>query len=122
MSDKENKSKELERIMSNCYGTENYYTNQFLHFKYTDGVDTFCKTAGAYWLLDIVESIIRDKPSYFDDFVVIKLTVQDNCKGLITFEDSENVFYKQDIPFTDCPKGEWLFYYDNNVFFWNGEY
>ena len=47
MSDKENKSKELERIMSNCYGTENYYTNQFLHFKYTDGVDTFCKTAGA---------------------------------------------------------------------------
>lgn len=122
MTEKDKRSYELERTMANCYGTENYYTDRHLDFKYTDGVKTFCETAMAYWLLDLVNSVVKTKPAMNEDLIVITLTVKDNHKATITFEDSENIIYKQIIPFTDCPKGKWLFYYENNVFFWNGEY
>lgn len=117
----ERKLKLIEKLMF-CRGTENYYTNPHLAFQYTDGVKTFCETAMAYWLLDLVNSVVKTKPAMNEDLIVITLTVKDNHKATITFEDSENIIYKQIIPFTDCPKGKWLFYYENNVFFWNGEY
>ena len=122
MLDTDNKTKMLERTMANCYGTENYYVARHLAFKYTDGVKTFCETAAAYWLLDLVNSIVITKPSMNNDLIVITLIVNDNHRATITFEDSEKVIHKQDIPYTDCPSGEWKFFYDNNVFFWNGEY
>ena len=50
---KQNRSDALIQIMANCYGTENYYTSNYLHFNYTDGVKTFCDKASAFWLLDI---------------------------------------------------------------------
>ena len=114
----------LENIMSYCYGTENYYTNDYIHFKYTDGIKTFCKTAQAYWFLDVVESVLKYKPEYSKDLVAIKLSVQDNREAVITFEDSKKNIYKQDIPYTDCPNGEWVFYYEpeSKVLMWNGEY
>lgn len=122
MLDIDNKTKILEQAMANCYGTENYYVAGHLAFKYTDGVKTFCETAAVYWLLDLVNSIVITKPSMDNDLIVITLTVNDNHQATITFEDSEKVIHKQDIPYTDCPSGEWKFFYDNNVFFWNGEY
>ena len=122
MLDTDNKTRILERTMANCYGTENYYVARYLAFKYTDGVKTFCETAAVYWLLDLVNSIVITKPSMNNDLIVITLIVNDNHEATITFEDSQKVIHKQDIPYTDCPKGEWKFFYDNNVFFWNGEY
>ena len=108
--------------MTHCYGTENYYTNQHLDFKYTDGVKAFCENAMAYWLLDIVESIVKTKPAMADDLIVITLTVKKDHTAKITFKDSYTTIHTQDIPYTDCPMGEWRFYYQNEVFFWNGEY
>ena len=122
MLDTDDKTKILEQAMANCYGTENYYVAGQLAFKYTDGVKTFCETAMAYWLLDLVNSIVITKPSMNNDLIVITLIVNDNHEATITFEDSEKVIHKQDLPYTDCPSGEWKFFYDNNVFFWNGEY
>ena len=116
------KSTELENIMSYCYGTENYYKNNLYTFNYTDGVKTFCEKADAYWLLDIVASISRHYKQMHEDFIIIDLIVGEDNKATITFEDTKGIFFKQDIPFTDCPKGLWKFYFDNNVFFWNGEY
>ncbi len=115
-------TKELEQIMANCYGTENYYTNQFLHFKYTDGVKVFCEKVGAYWLLDLVESILRIKAELHSDLIGITLRVKDENKAKLTFKKGTKLIYKQDIPFTDCPKGKWKFFYQGNVFFWNMEY
>ena len=115
-------AQELEQIMAHCYGTENYYTNQFLHFKYTDGVKVFCEKVGAYWLLDLVESILKIKAELHSDLIGITLRVKDQNKAKLTFKKGTKLIYKQDIPFTDCPKGKWKFFYHGNVFFWNGEY
>ena len=112
----------LNEAMYFCTGTENYYTNQFLHFKYTDGVKIFCEKAGAYWLLDLVESILRIKAELHNDLIGITLRVKDENKAKITFKKGTKLIYKQDIPFTDCPKGKWKFFYQGNVFFWNMEY
>ena len=116
------KSTELENIMSYCYGTENYYKIPQYSFNYTDGVKTFCEKADAYWLLDIVASISRHYKQMHEDFIIIDLIVGEDNKATITFEDTKGIFFKQEIPFTDCSKGLWKFYFDNNVFFWNGEY
>ena len=116
------KSTELENIMSYYYGTENYYKNNLYTFNYTDGIKTFCENADAYWLLDIIESVCRTHKEIHNDFILIELLVSKDNKATITFEDAKRVFYKQSIPFTDCPEGNWKFYFDNNVFFWHGEY
>ena len=116
------KSNELQQIMSYCYGTEHYYKIPTYSFKYTDGIKTFCEKAGAYWLLDIVESVCRTHKEIHNDFILIELSVNKDNQATITFEDTKGIFFKQNIPFTDCPEGTWRFYFDNNVFFWNGEY
>ena len=116
------KSNELQQIMSYCYGTENYYKIPQYSFKYTDGVKTFCEKADAYWLLDIIESVCRTHKEIHNDFILIELSVCKDNRATITFEDSKTTFFKQEILFTDCPQGTWRFYFDNNVFFWNGEY
>ena len=116
------KSYTLSNLMSYCYGTEHYYTNPIYSFKYTDGAKTFCEKADAYWLLDIVASISRHYKQMHEDFIIIDLIVGEDNKATITFEDTKGIFFKQEIPFTDCPQGLWRFYFDNNVFFWNGEY
>ena len=102
--------------------TEHYYKIPTYSFKYTDGIKTFCEKADAYWLLDIIASISRHYKQMHEDFIIIDLIVDEDNKATITFEDTKGIFFKQEIPFTDCPEGTWRFYFDNNVFFWNGEY
>ena len=116
------RSDNLNAIMANCYGTENYYTNNYLHFNYTDGVMTFCDKASAFWLLDVVQSVYGQYKQMKEDLISIILMVSDDKTAMITFTDSKGEFYEQRIPYTDCPMGEWKFYFENNVFFWNGEY
>ena len=116
------KSSDLSNLMSYCYGTEHYYTNPIYSFKYTDGIKIFCENAQSYWLLDIVNSVCRFYKRMHQDLIIIKLIVNQDNKASITFEDTLGIFFSQIIPFTDCPKGEWMFYFNDNVFFWNGEY
>ena len=117
-----NNDKNLSTIMQNYYGTENYYTNDYLAFNYTDGVKAFCENAMAYWILDIVNSVVRTEKKMSEDLITIKLIVRKDSTATISFKDYEGTIYKQEIPFTDCPVGEWRFFYENGVFFWNGEY
>lgn len=51
---------ELEEIMAQCYGTENYYREFLLSYLYTDGVKTFAMNAGggAFWFLQEVNGMI----------------------------------------------------------------
>ena len=116
------KSPDLSNLMSYCYGTEHYYTNPIHSFKYTDGVKTFCENAQSYWLLDIVNSVCRFYKRMHQDLIIIKLEVNKDNKASISFEDTYGIFFSQIVPFTDCPEGTWMFYFNDNVFFWNGEY
>ena len=116
------KSSDLSNLMSYCYGTEHYYTNPIHSFKYTDGVKIFCENAQSYWLLDIVNSVCRFYKRMHQDLIIIKLEVNKDNKASITFEDTYGIFFSQIVPFTDCPEGTWMFYFNDNVFFWNGEY
>ena len=116
------KSSDLSNLMSYCYGTEHYYTNPIHSFKYTDGVKTFCENAQSYWLLDIVNSVCRFYKRMHQDLIIIKLEVNKDNKASISFEDTYGIFFSQIVPFTDCPEGTWMFYFNDNVFFWHGEY
>ena len=116
------KSSDLSNLMSHCYGTEHYYTNPIHSFKYTDGVKIFCENAQSYWLLDIVNSVCRFYKRMHQDLIIIKLEVNKDNKASISFEDTYGIFFSQIVPFTDCPEGTWMFYFNDNVFFWNGEY
>lgn len=115
-------SSDLSNLMSYCYGTEHYYTNPIHSFKYTDGVKIFCENAQSYWLLDIVNSVCRFYKRMHQDLIIIKLEVNKDNKASISFEDTYGIFFSQIVPFTDCPEGTWMFYFNDNVFFWNGEY
>ena len=116
------KSYTLSNLMSYCYGTEHYYTNPIHSFKYTDGVKIFCENAQSYWLLDIVNSVCRFYKRMHQDLIIVKLEVNKDNKASISFEDTYGIFFSQIVPFTDCPEGTWMFYFNDNVFFWNGEY
>ena len=107
---KQNRSDALIQIMGNCYGTENYYTNNYISFKYTDGIKTFCEKGEAYWLLNIIQGIYIQYPQMREDLIQITLMVYENNTATITFTDSKRDFYRQRIPYTDCPMGEWVFY------------
>ena len=118
-------STKLKNEMSYYYGTENYYCDKAYYFKFTDGVKAFCEKAGAYWLLDLINSLFFErkyKAKMNADFISIDLKVDENDSAVISFKDSNGVFYEQGIPFTDCPMGNWKFYYDSGVLMWNGEY
>ena len=117
----EKKLKLIEKLMF-CRGTDNYYTNPHLSFEYTEGVKIFCDIAEAYWLLDIVNSVVKTKPEINEGLSAVKLKVKNDNTAVITFKDGIKILYKQKIPYTDCPKGEWRFFYQNNVFFWHDEY
>ena len=122
MSNSEDKQLKLIEKLMFCTGTEHYYTNKNLAFEYTDGVKIFCNIAEAYWLLDIVNSVIKTKPEMNNGLINIILQVKKDRTAKITFRERVKFIYEQKIPFTDCPCGVWKFYFRDGVFFWNREY
>lgn len=121
-----NKTAELQNIMAQCYGTEQYYREMLLSYLYTDGVKTFAMNAGngAFWFLQEVNGMIVDNKirQSGDDLTTIHLKVKDS-KADIIMENNDNKYTKH-IGYTDCPDGDWAFYYftSSNVLIWNGEY
>lgn len=111
-------SLELQNYMGNFYGTEHWYRYMgFSKFLYTDGVKAFAENAEAYWFIDECFGLVAKLPN---DLYSIKLTVKDE-KATIVVKGEKEVARKN-IPHTDCPEGEWLFYFTDNVLLWNGEY
>lgn len=112
---------DLENAMAYCTGTEKYYRYLgFSKFLYTDGVKTFAEKAGAYWFIDLVFAELLKMQNLF---LAIHLDVKDE-KAVVKFKDCDDVVKTKNIPFTDCPEGNWLFFFDKraNVLLWNGEY
>lgn len=117
--------KELEFIMRQCTGTENYYKSH-LSYLTTDGVMIFAREAEAYWLLadiNVYKDIaIKENPQ--EDMFSVCLKVEDGKADLIFKDRNNTVRYAKHYVATDCPEGEWLFYYftEEKLLIWNGEY
>ena len=120
------KTAELQNIMAQCYGTEQYYREMLLSYLYTDGVKTFAMNAGegAFWFLQEVNGMIVDNKirQSSDDLTSIHLKVKDDKADIIMENDGKT--FKKHINYTDCPEGDWAFYYStsSNVLMWRDEY
>lgn len=71
----------------------------------TDGALYLANEAGAFWLMDIIASYIKDVEKACDGFAVAKLVVNDDESALFTLTDGNNdkPLRKQNIGFTDFP-------------------
>lgn len=108
--------------LSGYTGTENWYRHHFVRdVTYTDGVKAFAELAGAWWFVD--DSIIEYAPLMRQHgFLTITLNVSDT-KAKITVDDgNDNVLATRNIPFTDCPAGQYRFYFTDNVLLLPSEY
>lgn len=108
-----------EQLLSNLSmftGTEDYHAFSALFRKVvlTDGAYYLAETAGAFWLMDIIGSVYTAHPEhkkFWDEgFAVWTLKVE-GSKGVVTADDGNgNIFYTQDIPFTNFPLSEITLY------------
>jgi hypothetical protein len=104
-------------------GTNNVYRHGLNRaVSYSDGVRYFAQNAGhgAYWLLDILATqpqILCEVRA--NGFAFIKFKVEEGGRATLTVTDGgkggepEQVVYRRDIDWTDCPPGLWEFNYEN---------
>lgn len=120
-------SEELENKMAYFTGTENYWHSPLMTMKYTDGVRGFAQYAGAGWLIaDICAYKEKAKAKRPDEYMFsVKLIVKDDNTADLIFKDCDDkVVYTHHYNFTDCPAGDWLFFYYpiEDLLIWHGEY
>lgn len=103
----------LKSDLAGFTGTEAYHRlSIFPGVVGTDGVAYLCKTAGCFWLFDIIVSYQSrcKKDPMLRDFQVWKLKAKDG-KGVVTCErDKDEVAIRQAIPYTDFPLDEIMLY------------
>ncbi len=92
---------------------------------YTDGVKYLATEAEAYWLLDIIGSILNKIKEH--GFATIKLKVyrlgNGQTKALFTADDgNDNIFYRQTIEYTDFPLDEIKLFYTDDILLLPSEY
>lgn len=116
-------SKQLKENLAQFYGSENHFTNPLVKFNYTDGVKYFAENAGAYWLLQEINSLyIKLLKINKTEFLDIKVFSKENKADIIIDDGNDNILIKKHIGFTDLPEGEWKFFLYDNVLMLPGEY
>lgn len=114
---------ELEHELNNFMGAEHYYWSSiFKRLKLTDGMQYLCKTAGAFWLADIVESV---QPKFKNvEFQLWRIRVADDQSFVVDMREDTNtpVLYKQEGNYTDFPLREFEFYCIDKVALLKSEY
>lgn len=125
-------TQELKAALANYYGSETFYRHTLnRRMTYTEGVQAFAEYASAYWFLDIaatelfallkVKSTCPHAPRG-EDFLSVVLHVE-GTKAKITADDGNgNVLFTKLIDYTDCPEGEWKFFFVGNVLMLPSEY
>lgn len=103
-------------------GTEHWYRHPLnRECLYTDGVQFFAEKVGAYWLLDLLATEFFEL-QHNAGFLSVNLIVTGSEADLI-IEDGDYVsLAKKHIPYTDCPEGEWRFFFTDNVILLPSEY
>lgn len=89
----------------------------------TDGVLYLAEQAGAFWLLDIVDSILHK----LNDFAVVELEATESNTGKVTIHNGtggkrQKVFHAQALPYTDFPFPKIMLYVQQNVIMLTSEY
>lgn len=117
---------ELRQGLNQFSGSETWYRHSInRNMLYTDGVQYFAETAGAYWLLDIVATefmrLQRQEP-----FLSITLKASGSKAKIVVTDGGrggpEVVLKSKRIQFTTCPEGDWKFYLVDNVLMLPTEY
>jgi hypothetical protein len=108
--------------LSNFTGTENWYRHNLMHDTvYTDGVKYFAEKAGAYWFLDIVDTELFPLQKK-EGFLSITMTVANEQASIVATDGNLTTLWNKEISFTDCPDGEYRFYFTDNVLLLTSEY
>lgn len=115
-------TQELKAALANYYGSETFYRHGLnRRMLYTDGAQAFAVLAGAYWFLDIVATELFALQAK-EDFLSTVLHVE-GSKAKITADDGNgNDLFTKSIDYTDCPEGEWKFFFTGNVLMLPSEY
>ena len=106
--------KELAHQLAHYTGTEQWYRHGLnKSMLFTDGVKAFADLAGAYWFLDIVATELNEIRKK-EMFILVKLIKAPGEQGArVVCDDGDgNFLFIKNIGFSDCPVGEWKFYYN----------
>ena len=93
---------ELHLNLAHFSGTEHYHRTH-PGLLATDGAKYLADQAEAYWLLDIIWSVLS---KITDEFAVLELSVQENRRAAVVIHDGrepQTSYHEQDIPWTDFP-------------------
>jgi hypothetical protein len=118
-------STELKNGLSQFTGTEHYYRHVLCKLKYTDGVAFFAENAGggAYWFLDIVcTELMQLQQTVPFIHVVLDSSEIENRATLMADDGNDELLWRKEIEFTDCPPGSWEFYLIGGVLMLSREY
>ena len=116
---------EIRNSLEQFTGSELFHTHWLRRFVYTDGVEYLAEKCGAYWLLDAIASWQPEamKDGALREFQFWRLAVKpDHTAVLYCERDTNNVAFKQNIPFTDFPFEEIKLYLANGVLLLPSEY
>ena len=122
-----NDAMDLRCELAQHYGSETCYKHSLVRsVTYTEGVQCFARNAGggAYWLLDILATepaILRQAAA---EFALVTLTAKDKSAKLVVTDGNDDTapVYSRDIDYTDCPDGEWKFYFIGRMIMLPSEY
>lgn len=91
------------------------------HCLYTDGVKYFVDQVGGYWLLDILATEFFDLQRN-EGFLSITLKVKDGQADLVIEDGNYKNLATKHIDYTDCPEGDWEFFFSDDVILLRSEY
>lgn len=100
----------LAADLAHFTGTERWYSHWTRSCVYTDGVKYFAEKAGAYWFLDILATEFTFVCKRHE-FLGVTLAVKDGTASIIVDDGDGKVLRRRKIDFTDCPEGDWKFYF-----------
>ena len=105
---------ELQSHLAQCTGTEQYHRTH-PGLLATDGAKYLADAAGAYWLLDIVWSVLQ---TITGEFAVLELTLEaGSSRAEVLIHDGREprtVYHRQAITYTDFPLPKSKLYIQQN--------
>lgn len=110
---------EIRAGLAQCIGTEQYWTNRLLCFRYTDGVKFLWEACDAYWLLIAISSYRRKEPFQFWE---LKVNADHMATLTMKEDDGQPTLVEQHIKYTDFPLDEIALYLIDGVLLLPSEY
>ncbi len=102
--------------LSNFHGSDqSYFHPMFKGINYTQGCRFLMHNGGAWLIEAILSHALHNKQVRKEEFVVATLVVE-GSKGLLTFDDGNDVVIAQQvIEYTDFPLSKITFYLENGM-------